>query len=72
VDANHVAFKYRLGPRNAPIVNTAILGAFARLSGIVGLEALSNAVREAVPVRPQENVDAVREAFESVHVLQEN
>jgi 2-oxoisovalerate ferredoxin oxidoreductase gamma subunit len=72
VDANRVAFKYRLGPRNAPIVNTAILGAFARLSGIVGLEALSNAVRDAVPVRPGENVDAVREAFESVHALQEN
>ncbi len=65
VDANHIAFKYRLGPRNAPIVNTAILGAFAQVSGIVGLEALCEAVREAVPVRPEENVAAVREAFQS-------
>jgi len=64
VDANHIAFKYHLGPRNAPIVNTSILGALARLTGIVGLEALAEAVREAVPTRPEENVAAVREAYE--------
>lgn len=69
VDANHIAFKYRLGPRNAPIVNTAILGAFARLTGIVGLEALSAAVRAAVPVRPDENVAAVQEAYENTRTV---
>ena len=68
VDANHIAFKYRLGPRNAPIVNTAILGAFSQLSGIVGLDALSDAVRAAVPVRQAENVEAVREAFGATHM----
>jgi len=67
VDANQIAFKYRLGPRNAPIVNTAILGAFAQLTGIVGLEALCKAVRAAVPVRPDENVAAVQEAAEHTH-----
>jgi len=67
VDANHIAFKYRLGPRNAPIVNTSILGAFSYVTRIVGLEALCEAVREAVPVRPEENVAAVREAYGSVH-----
>ncbi len=65
VDANHIAFKYHLGPRNAPIVNTAILGSFARLTGLVGLEALSAAVRAAVPIRPDENIAAVREAYET-------
>lgn len=68
VDANHIAFKYRLGPRNAPIVNTAILGAFSRLTGIVGLEALNAAVRAAVPIRPEENVAAVQEAAESIRI----
>lgn len=67
VDANRIAFKYHLGPRNAPIVNTAILGAFSRLTGLVGLEALCSAVHDAVPVRPEENVAAVREAYESTH-----
>jgi pyruvate ferredoxin oxidoreductase gamma subunit/2-oxoisovalerate ferredoxin oxidoreductase gamma subunit len=66
VDANSIAFKYRLGPRNAPIVNTAILGAFSGLTGIIGLEALCGSVRDAVPVRPDENVAAVREAYESI------
>jgi len=68
VDANHIAIKYRLGPRNAPIVNTAILGAFSNLTGIVGLEPLCRAVREAVPVRPDENVSAVREAYGSTNM----
>jgi 2-oxoacid:acceptor oxidoreductase gamma subunit (pyruvate/2-ketoisovalerate family) len=68
VNANHIAFKYHLGPRNAPIVNTAILGAFAKLAGLVGLEALSAAVRAAVPVRPEENVEAVREAYASTRI----
>jgi len=63
VDANSIAIKYKLGPKSAPIVNTAILGAFARATGIVGLEALAEAVREAVPLKPEENVAATREAY---------
>jgi 2-oxoacid:acceptor oxidoreductase gamma subunit (pyruvate/2-ketoisovalerate family) len=69
IDANHIALKYRLGPRNAPIVNTAILGGFARLSGLIGLEALCTAVHEAVPIRREENVAAVREAYESARAV---
>jgi 2-oxoisovalerate ferredoxin oxidoreductase gamma subunit len=69
VNANHIAFKYRLGPRNAPIVNTAILGAFAQLTKIVGLEALCEAVRAAVPIRPDENVAAVKEAYETTQTV---
>ncbi len=66
VDAQSIAIKYGLGPKSAPIVNTAILGAFARATGIVGLEAIAEAVREAVPIKPEENVAATREAYESV------
>jgi 2-oxoacid:acceptor oxidoreductase gamma subunit (pyruvate/2-ketoisovalerate family) len=66
VDANSIAIKYKLGPKSAPIVNTAILGAFARATGIVSLKAISEAVREAVPIKPEENVAATREAFDSV------
>ncbi len=66
VDANSIAIKYKLGPKTAPIVNTAILGALARATGIVGLEALTEAVREAVPLNPKGNVAATREAYNSV------
>jgi 2-oxoisovalerate ferredoxin oxidoreductase gamma subunit len=66
VDANTIAIKYRLGPRNAPIVNTAILGAFSRITGIVQLESVMEAVRVSVPVNPDGNVAAVKEAYELV------
>jgi len=63
VDAQSIAIKHRLGPKSAPIVNTAILGAFARATGIVSLEAVAEAVRESVPLKPDENVAATREAY---------
>ncbi len=66
VDANAIAIRHRLGPASAPIVNTAILGAFARATGLVGLEALCAAVREAVPVKQDANVAATREAYDEV------
>jgi 2-oxoacid:acceptor oxidoreductase gamma subunit (pyruvate/2-ketoisovalerate family) len=66
VDANAIAIKHELGPKTAPIVNTAILGAFVRVTGIVGLDALCDAVREAVPINPEGNVKATKEAYFSV------
>jgi 2-oxoisovalerate ferredoxin oxidoreductase gamma subunit len=63
VDASSIAIKYKLGPKSAPIVNTAILGAFAKVTGLVSLEALAEAVQEAVPIKPKENVAATREAY---------
>ena len=66
VDAHSIAIKHRLGPKSAPIVNTAILGAFARATGIVSLEAVAEAVRESVPLKPEENVAATREEYGDV------
>ncbi len=69
VDAIAIAIKYRLGPRTAPIVNTAILGAFSRITDIVRLEAVCNAVNAAVPLKKDDNVSATREAYDAVKVL---
>jgi 2-oxoisovalerate/pyruvate ferredoxin oxidoreductase gamma subunit len=66
VDASAIARRHRLGPATAPIVNTAILGAFAAITHVVGLEALCAAVREAVPVKQDANVAATEEAYERV------
>jgi 2-oxoacid:acceptor oxidoreductase gamma subunit (pyruvate/2-ketoisovalerate family) len=66
VDANAIAAKYHLGPRNAPIVNTAILGAFAKVTGIVSLEAVAKAISAGVPVKREDNVAATREAYDAV------
>lgn len=68
VDAARIAASHRIGSRTQPIVNTAILGAFAEFSGIVRLESVCDAIREEVPVKPEENVTAAREAAAALRV----
>ncbi|MGD8278699.1 MAG: 2-oxoacid:acceptor oxidoreductase family protein [Gemmatimonadota bacterium] len=66
VDAAKVAAAHRIGSRTQPIVNTSILGAFAAFSGLVGLDSVCDAIREEVPVKPEENEAAAREAAEAL------
>ena len=66
VDASRIAIKHQLGSKGAPIVNTAICGAFAKCTGLVGLQAICRAIEEEVPIKPEKNVDAAREAFDSI------
>jgi len=68
VNANAIAIQYHLGPRTAPIVNTAILGAFARITGVVELDTVVAAVRDAVPVKRDDNAAAARAAYEAVQM----
>jgi len=66
VDASGIATKYRLGSKIAPIVNTAILGAFAKVTGILSLDAIVLGIKEIVPIKPEENAKAAAEAYNSV------
>ncbi len=66
VDASTIAREHQLGSRAQPIVNTAILGAFAADSGLVGLDAICAAITDAVPVRTAHNVEAARAAAAAV------
>ncbi len=68
VDAGGIARRHNLGSRTEPIVNTAILGAFAKLTGVVGIEALAEAIRESVPGKGKENEAAAREAYDNVRM----
>jgi 2-oxoacid:acceptor oxidoreductase gamma subunit (pyruvate/2-ketoisovalerate family) len=61
VDASAVARGHGLGSRTQPIVNTAILGAFATFLGLVTLESVCGAIQEDVP-RAEANIAAAREA----------
>jgi 2-oxoisovalerate ferredoxin oxidoreductase gamma subunit len=70
VDANAIAWKHGLGSRSTPIVNTAILGAFARSTGLVGLDSVVKAVLEAVPVNPDGNKQATIDAFNSTLAIE--
>lgn len=66
VDAGVIAARHGLGSKTQPIVNTAILGAFAAESGVVRLESVVQAIREEVPVKTRQNMLAAREASRAV------
>jgi 2-oxoisovalerate/pyruvate ferredoxin oxidoreductase gamma subunit len=63
VDAGHIATELRLGSRSAPIVNTAICGAFARCTELVGLASVCDAIRQEAPIKAEENVRAAVAAY---------
>lgn len=65
VNATHIAIKHKLGTLAAPIVNTAIVGAVVKLLGLAKIESVLEAVREGVPIKPEENAAAAKEAFET-------
>lgn len=66
VDAGAIARKYGLGSKTQPIVNTAILGAFAAFSKMVTLDSICAAIQEDVPLSTEANIQAAREAAASV------
>jgi len=69
VDASEIALRFQLGSRTQPIVNTAILGAFAVTSGLVRLESVCDAILEEVPRKAEKNVEAARAAAEAVRAI---
>jgi 2-oxoacid:acceptor oxidoreductase gamma subunit (pyruvate/2-ketoisovalerate family) len=66
VDASAIAQQFGLGSKTQPIVNTAILGAFAAVSAMVRLESVCEAILEEVPIKAEANVNAARAAAEAV------
>jgi 2-oxoacid:acceptor oxidoreductase gamma subunit (pyruvate/2-ketoisovalerate family) len=69
VDATRIARARGIGGGALPIVNSPMAGAFARVTGLVGLEALLAAVRESAPSQADANVAAAEEAWEAVEVV---
>ena len=65
VDASTLAIDHGLGSRAAPIVNTSILGGFARATGLVGIDSIVEAIRDEVPLSPDENAAAARAAYDA-------
>ena len=65
VNAARIALDFGLGSRLSPIVNTVILGALAMADPDLELDALLAAIRNGVPVKPEENAAAARAAFEA-------
>ncbi len=69
VDASAIAVAQGLGNRTNPIVNTAILGAFAGATHLVDLASVLQALQEWLPGRTEENIRAAREAARRVRTL---
>jgi 2-oxoacid:acceptor oxidoreductase gamma subunit (pyruvate/2-ketoisovalerate family) len=66
IDAAVIAVQHGLGTRATPIVNTAILGAFSRFTGILSIESIVQAIEESVPTKSAENMAATMQAYESL------
>lgn len=64
LDATSIAVSHGIGSQTAPIVNTAIMGGFARMCTFIGLDAILQAIREEAPFKEEENVAAAKEAYE--------
>ena len=66
IDATAIALSHGLGSKATPIVNTAVLGALARVSGILTLDSVRKAVGRFVPAKQQANVMAAEDAYQHV------
>jgi 2-oxoacid:acceptor oxidoreductase gamma subunit (pyruvate/2-ketoisovalerate family) len=64
IDATSIAASHGIGSQTAPIVNTAIMGGFARMCDTVKLEPILESIRELAPSKKEENVAAAKEAYE--------
>ena len=69
VDATGIAIKNDLGTRTHPIINTAMIGAFAHMLGMPPLEAISEAIKEDIPKKPEQNIQAAKKAYENVQLF---
>jgi 2-oxoacid:acceptor oxidoreductase gamma subunit (pyruvate/2-ketoisovalerate family) len=66
VPAGKIALTHHLGTPQSPIVNTAILGAVAKVLEVVSMESLIQAIRSEVPAKTEENAAAAQEAAQMV------
>lgn len=64
-DAASIAVRHGLGAKTQPIVNTTILGAFCKATGIVKLESIIESMPEKISVDLEENIEASKEAYNS-------
>jgi 2-oxoacid:acceptor oxidoreductase gamma subunit (pyruvate/2-ketoisovalerate family) len=64
VDAGPIARSLGLGAT----FNTAMLGAYVRLTNLITLKTLAETVKVMAPAKKEENVEAVREAYNQVKI----
>jgi len=64
VDAVDIALKHRLVREGAPVINTAMLGAFSRASDLVSLDNIEKALKKKLSTDAATlNFEVVRSAY---------
>jgi len=69
VDATRIALACELGARTQPIINTAMIGAFARMVGMPPLDTISEAIRVEIATQPDKNIKASQIAYEKTNLF---
>ena len=69
VDGTGIAIQNELGTRTHPIINTAMIGAFARMLEMPSLDAIADAITEDIPIKPEQNIQASKDAYENVQLF---
>ncbi|MEJ2285043.1 MAG: 2-oxoacid:acceptor oxidoreductase family protein [Desulfobacterales bacterium] len=69
VDATGIAIQNELGTRTHPIINTAMIGAFARMLEKPSLETIAEAIKEDIPTKPEQNIKASEQGYEKVQLV---
>jgi pyruvate ferredoxin oxidoreductase gamma subunit len=66
VDAVKIAVAHGLGTRTHPMINTAVIGAFARLLASPPPDAVAKAIESEIDVKAEKNVEAAGDGYEQV------
>ena len=66
VDCSSIALGHGLGSQAAPIVNTTILGAVSKATGLVSIESVMECIREKISSKSDPNAQAAKDAYDSL------
>lgn len=66
VDGSQIALNFGLGSSVAPIVNTAMLGAFSRATRLVKIDSIIKGIREGVFQNMEANVESAMKTYQEV------
>lgn len=69
VDATGIAERLGLKTTSFSLVNTAMVGAFAKASRLLELDSVVAVIKELVPIKKDDNADAARQAYERVREI---
>ncbi len=71
VDAREIAWRHNLTIGSFPMVNTVMLGAMAKISGLAEIGDLEQSIRKRVSARLDENIQAAADGFSSVREVKD-